>query len=115
MTRIDDFTEISFNAVPRAITAMELAAENAGLSRTDTLNRAIQLYAAITRRPLWTALRIVWRERATVRRFAAEPRCQEPTCPDYGDPDFGEATCLAEHAEHRTAAGHPAHTPGDNQ
>lgn len=68
----DDFTKISFNAIPRAVTAMELAADNAGLTRTDTLNRAIQLYAAVTGRPLWTALLIVWRERANLRRFAAE-------------------------------------------
>jgi hypothetical protein len=74
VTDIDDaeLTKVSFNAIPRAVTAMELAATNAGLSRTDTLNRAIQLYAAVTRRPLWTALRIVCRERATLRQFAAE-------------------------------------------
>ena len=29
--------------------------------------------------------------------------------------DVPDATCPAEHAEPRTAAGHPAHTPGDSQ
>ena len=65
-------TKVSFNACDRAVTAMELAAEATGLSRTDTLNRAIQLYATIVHLGPWAAARVVWRERAILRRFAAE-------------------------------------------
>jgi hypothetical protein len=41
-----------------------------------------------------------------------------PTRELCGSCDAGlpmSCTCPAEHAEPRTAAGHPAHTPGDNQ
>lgn len=72
MTTDQQLTKVSFSAIPRAVAAMELTAEYAGLSRTDTLNRAIQLYAAIIGLSPWQALLLVWRERATLRRFAIE-------------------------------------------
>jgi hypothetical protein len=67
---MDNLTKVSFNAVPRAVTALEVVAEHAQLSRTDTLNRAIQAYAGITRMSLWQAFRLVLAERAALRRFA---------------------------------------------
>jgi hypothetical protein len=72
VTTDPQLTKVSFNALPRTVTAMDLAADAAGLSRTDTLNRAIQLYAATAHGSLWTAIRIIRLERATLRRFAAE-------------------------------------------
>jgi hypothetical protein len=54
------------------MSALNLAADNSGLSRTDTLNRAVQVYAGITRLGLWSAVRMLLAERAAVRRFAAE-------------------------------------------
>lgn len=69
---MDDLTKITFNAVPRAVTALSLAANNAGLNRTDTLNRAIQVYSGLTRFGLWKAIRVLLAERATVRRFSKQ-------------------------------------------
>lgn len=65
-------TKVSFNAVPNAMTALGVAADNAGLSRTDTLNRAVQTYAGMTTFGLWRAIRLLLSERKAVRRFAAE-------------------------------------------
>ena len=63
-------TKITFNAIPNAMTALNGAADHAKLNRTDTLNRAIQFYAALTRGSLWRAFRLLLVERANVRRFA---------------------------------------------
>lgn len=68
----DNLIKVSFNATGRAVAALQSAADHANLSRTDTLNRAVQVYAGITRLSLWQAIRLVLAERATVRRFAAE-------------------------------------------
>lgn len=67
-----DLTKVSFNASPNAMTALNTAADHANLSRTDTLNRAVQVYAGLTRLSLWQAFRLLLAERATVRGFAAE-------------------------------------------
>lgn len=72
MTNLDEPIKVSFNALPRAVTAMDRAAANTGLTRTDALNRAIQLYAAITGLGFWASVRLVWREMNTLRQFAAE-------------------------------------------
>lgn len=70
MINTDELTKLSFNAHTRTMTALETTADYANLSRTDTLNRAIQVYADITRFSLWQALRVLLSERAVVRRFA---------------------------------------------
>lgn len=41
----DDLIRLTVNLVPRAHAAMLLAAQITGYSRTDTVNRALQLYA----------------------------------------------------------------------
>jgi hypothetical protein len=38
-------TKVSANLVPRAVAALDLASEITGDSRTDVLNRAVQVYA----------------------------------------------------------------------
>lgn len=38
-------TKISLNMIPRAVAAIEQAADITGDSRTDVINRAVQLYA----------------------------------------------------------------------
>lgn len=40
-------TKISFNATARTVAAMDYAAERHGISATDVLNRAMQLYAGL--------------------------------------------------------------------
>jgi hypothetical protein len=45
MTR--DLTKLTVNLVPEAVTALDWAAQLAGDTRTDTVNRALQLYAIL--------------------------------------------------------------------
>jgi hypothetical protein len=40
-----DLTKLTVNLVPRAVVAMEFGAALAGDTRTDTVNRALQVYA----------------------------------------------------------------------
>jgi hypothetical protein len=40
-----ELTKVSANFVPRAMAALDLASEITGDSRTDVLNRAVQVYA----------------------------------------------------------------------
>jgi hypothetical protein len=68
----NDLVKISFNAVPRTTIALDSAAANSGLNRTDTLNRAVQIYSGITCLKFWDAFRLLLAERAAVRRFASE-------------------------------------------
>lgn len=42
-----DLVRLTVNLIPRAYTAMVLASEITGDSRTDTINRAVQLYAYV--------------------------------------------------------------------
>lgn len=42
-------TKVSVNFVPRAVDALNAAAERNRDTRTDTLNRAIQVYDVVTR------------------------------------------------------------------
>ncbi len=43
-----NLTRLTINLIPRATAALHLASEISGDSRTDTMNRAIQLYAYVT-------------------------------------------------------------------
>jgi len=43
----EPITKVSFNAIPTAVRAIEIAAELTGDTRTDTINRAVQLYAFV--------------------------------------------------------------------
>uniref|UniRef100_UPI003F491CA3 hypothetical protein n=1 Tax=Actinoplanes sp. CA-084688 TaxID=3239901 RepID=UPI003F491CA3 len=47
--RQPDLTKISANFVPRAVAALDLAAELTNDSRTDVLNRAVQAYAYLAK------------------------------------------------------------------
>lgn len=67
-----DLTKVSFNAMPRTVIALESAAERAGINRTDTLNRAVQVYAFAIGLSWWRVIWMLASERATVRRFATE-------------------------------------------
>jgi hypothetical protein len=40
-------TKVSVNFTARSVIALDAAAANTGESRTDTINRAVQLYAAV--------------------------------------------------------------------
>lgn len=42
-----DLTKVSVNMNRRAVTAYEITAELTGLSRTDVINRAVQVYALV--------------------------------------------------------------------
>jgi len=42
-----DLVRLTINLIPRAYAAMVLASEITGDSRTDTVNRAVQLYAYV--------------------------------------------------------------------
>lgn len=42
-------TKVTVNLVPRAVDALNAAAEQTGDSRTDTVNRALQMYALLVR------------------------------------------------------------------
>lgn len=44
-----DLTKISFNATRKTVNALEAAAETDGFSRTDVLNRAVQVYEMVTK------------------------------------------------------------------
>jgi hypothetical protein len=44
MIETDDLTVLTVNLVPSAVDAMTAAAERCGDTRTDTVNRALQLY-----------------------------------------------------------------------
>lgn len=44
-----ELTKVSANIVPRAMAALELASELTGDSRTDVINRAIQVYAYLAK------------------------------------------------------------------
>jgi hypothetical protein len=44
---MSDLTRTTVNLTPNAIAALNTAAELVGHSRTDVINRAIQIYAAI--------------------------------------------------------------------
>jgi hypothetical protein len=44
-TDVSDLTKLSVNLVPRALVALQLAAQTTGNSQTDTVNRALQIYA----------------------------------------------------------------------
>ncbi len=61
-------TKVSLNMPPRAVLAVELVAEGTGVSRTDTINRAVQFYAAVTGLRWWAAVGVLWRERRVLRR-----------------------------------------------
>lgn len=41
-------TELTVNLVPAALTALERAADRMGDTQTETINRALQLYDAVT-------------------------------------------------------------------
>lgn len=71
---MDDLTKVSFNAHPRAVTAINMAADHAQLPCTDILNRAVQVYAGIIELSWWAALRVLFAERVAVRRIAAKVR-----------------------------------------
>lgn len=43
-------TKVTVNLLPRTVAALEEASEAAGQSKTDTINRAVQLYNWIQRR-----------------------------------------------------------------
>lgn len=47
--RQPELTKVSANFVPRAIAALDLASEITGDSRTDVLNRAVQVYAYLVK------------------------------------------------------------------
>lgn len=47
--RMTKLTKVSVNLIPRAYEALCAAADREGESRTDAMNRAIQLYDHITR------------------------------------------------------------------
>jgi hypothetical protein len=44
-----ELTKVSANFVPRAVQALELASALTGDSRTDVLNRAVQMYAYLAK------------------------------------------------------------------
>ena len=44
---MDELTELKVNLIPLSVIALNKAAEITGDSRTDTINRALQLYAFI--------------------------------------------------------------------
>ncbi len=69
-----EHTKVGFDATPRTVTALESTADRIGLSKTDTANRAIQLYAAVTGMGLLNAVRVLYGERLALRRIAAEER-----------------------------------------
>jgi hypothetical protein len=43
----DDFTKLTVNLVPDAVTALERAAEITGYTKTDSVNRALAVYALL--------------------------------------------------------------------
>jgi hypothetical protein len=43
-----DLTKLTVNLIPAAVDALTAAAERCGHSRTDTVNRALQLYDVVT-------------------------------------------------------------------
>lgn len=45
VTEPNNITKLSLNMCPRAMTAIEVAADLTGDSQTDVVNRAVQLYA----------------------------------------------------------------------
>lgn len=47
MTNEEGFTKLSFNATERTVAALHAAADMLGLSKTDTANRALQIYASL--------------------------------------------------------------------
>jgi len=47
--RQPELTKVSANFVPRAVAALDLASEITGDTRTDVLNRAIQVYAYLAK------------------------------------------------------------------
>lgn len=71
----NDLTKLSFNAVPRAMAALELASERTGDNRTDTANRALQLYAAILATEVGHEISFQDRDGTTIRfmRLPDEP------------------------------------------
>lgn len=92
---MNDMTKLSFNAVPRTMTALNLTTDHTGVSNTDILNRAVQAYAGLTRMSLWQAFRALLIERAAVRRLANSlVKCE--TCGDSVLPRH-----LGEHARAR--------------
>jgi hypothetical protein len=44
-----DLTRLTVNLTPRSVKALHVAAEMTELSRTDTVNRALQIYAAMVK------------------------------------------------------------------
>lgn len=44
MTASNELTRLTVNLIPKADAAMQAAAKREGLSRTDIVNRALQLY-----------------------------------------------------------------------
>lgn len=44
-----DLTKLTVNLTPASVAALNATAELTGLSRTDCVNRALQLYAAVER------------------------------------------------------------------
>jgi hypothetical protein len=47
--RQPDLTKVSANFVPRSVAALEMASEVTGDNQTDVINRAVQLYAYISK------------------------------------------------------------------
>lgn len=77
MHPIEGLTKVSFNAIPKTMAALEVASDRASISRTDTLNRAVLIYEATTGLSWWRAVWLLFIERATVRRFAAEAKAED--------------------------------------
>lgn len=48
---IDELTKLTVNLIPRSVAALDAAALTTGDSRSDVVNRALQLYAATVSRP----------------------------------------------------------------
>jgi hypothetical protein len=42
---VSDLTKVTFNAVPKTVVCLEGITETSGDTRTDVLNRAVQVYA----------------------------------------------------------------------
>lgn len=79
-------TKLSLYVIPHAMTALRVAADQTGLSRTDTANRALQVYATLIGVPWWRAIQVLFQERAQLRKFAAELETDvRPTDSDGSD------------------------------
>jgi hypothetical protein len=71
---MSDLTKVSFNAVPKTLTALQSVVDRSVLNNTETLNRAAQAYAGLMGLSTWGAIRALLIERASFRRYAKKAR-----------------------------------------